>query len=468
MNPRVIGEGSYGCVHAPALQCLDLSKNKIANNKFKDPVSKIMEDHEARQEEMEYNTIDAFDKTQQYYLGKPIKCKVSVSDDTKNALKRCKSMSTQKINLEHYYLLLMENGGMNLIDYCDDLVAKKHSKLVMKREIEYFFIALHNIFNGLLMFKKNGIVHHDLKAQNIVYNSSTREMKFIDFGMMVTSNELKSQMASDGFYDSHHWSFPPEIIHANKKRYTQNNSFKLSDDNRFIKTILSIVLYNKNVSRTKQSVINDYINGMNNIYPYDEFCDSFIDTFDTYGLGVGLMCVLKILYNDMDKKLFDLLDPFCYNLCNQDQYNRPNITTAIHEYEHILNISGITKTHNIHFDKNHKIQPNSIHSMTIDLTKITPLSKKELDKIVKTDAVKRIKHCLSNQDLNPNTNRCVKKCLNGYSRNAKTFKCIKSKVPKSRKHCLSNQDLNPNTNRCVKKCLNGYSRDVKTFKCKKK
>ena len=102
MNPRVIGEGSYGCVHAPALQCLDLSKNKIANNKFKDPVSKIMEDHEARQEEMEYNTIDAFDKTQQYYLGKPIKCKVSVSDDTKNALKRCKSMSTQKINLEHY------------------------------------------------------------------------------------------------------------------------------------------------------------------------------------------------------------------------------------------------------------------------------------------------------------------------------------------------------------------------------
>ena len=102
--------------------------------------------------------------------------------------------------------------------------------------------------------------------------------------------------------------------------------------------------------------------------------------------------------------------------------------------------------------------------------------------------------CGHNQVLNPATNRCVKKCKDGYKRNAK-FRCTilvntrrrrrnrtsrsrsrsrsrsKSKRVKQRnnhgvKRCSEDKVINPATNRCVKKCKDGFTRNTK-FQCRK-
>ena len=53
-----------------------------------------------------------------------------------------------------------------------------------KKKVNEFWVESHRLFRGLLVFKKYGIVHHDLKPQNLVYNIKTGRINFIDFGHM--------------------------------------------------------------------------------------------------------------------------------------------------------------------------------------------------------------------------------------------------------------------------------------------
>ena len=108
-----------------------------------------------------------------------------------------------------------------------------------------------------------------------------------------------------------------------------------------------------------------------------------------------------------------------------------------------------------------------------DKFKCKSVSKKTKIKSVKS---KSVKICPEDKELNPKTNRCVKKCPNGYLRD-ENFKCksvskqtrkiTRSAKSKSIKVCPSDKELNPKTNRCVKKCPNGYTRNDK-FECRKR
>jgi hypothetical protein len=99
------------------------------------------------------------------------------------------------------------------------------------------------------------------------------------------------------------------------------------------------------------------------------------------------------------------------------------------------------------------------------LKSLTPIKlTKEQEEFAKQDPISIKDKCPENKQLNPNTNRCVIKCKDGYLRNDK-FKCIKDKTQKV-KVCVDTKEINPNTNRCVNKCKNGYLRNNK-FKCAK-
>lgn len=60
---KVLGEGTYGCVHYPSLRC-KLKKNIDYNNK----VSKLTLNNEAKIELKEYNLISKIDKKKNIIL----------------------------------------------------------------------------------------------------------------------------------------------------------------------------------------------------------------------------------------------------------------------------------------------------------------------------------------------------------------------------------------------------------------
>ena len=65
---KVIGEGSYGCVHKPSLIC----KTKKMN--YENKISKIMTKKHLNDEIREYKKIKKVDKHHDIHLGTPSTC----------------------------------------------------------------------------------------------------------------------------------------------------------------------------------------------------------------------------------------------------------------------------------------------------------------------------------------------------------------------------------------------------------
>ena len=70
-----------------------------------------------------------------------------------------------------------------------------------------------------------------------------------------------------------------------------------------------------------------------------------------------------------------------------------------------------------------------------------------------TTKTKSAKMCPGDQELNPKTNRCVKKCVDGFTRNEQ-FQCKKTLKQKAIKATPENiTNVNAKTKRCMKKCM---------------
>ena len=106
-SSKVIGEGSYGCVHKPALKC---------KNKDYDPdpniVSKLLTNRHANAELKEFKLIKKADKKEHFYLGDPDSCVVDKGMKNKKAIDECRRFDSKRI--DDYKLLLLKNGGADL------------------------------------------------------------------------------------------------------------------------------------------------------------------------------------------------------------------------------------------------------------------------------------------------------------------------------------------------------------------
>ena len=88
MDPKVIGEGSYGCVHKPSLKCQQkINKLKTYNNK----ISKILNNKEANSEMNEFKVIKSFDTDNHFHSGTPFKCPPLDNENQRTFIKKCKN-----------------------------------------------------------------------------------------------------------------------------------------------------------------------------------------------------------------------------------------------------------------------------------------------------------------------------------------------------------------------------------------
>jgi serine/threonine protein kinase len=175
-TPKVIGEGSYGCVHKPSLTC----KNKPKLS-YKNKVSKVLTKKAAKYELNEYKNVQKVDKKNDYYVGKPLACEIENTPVNIDSIQKC-TIGNDVINaLTRHKLIIMGDGGINIEDYVKK-IKKWTPSNVPRKDTELFLLESLRLFTGLIKFKENGLVHHDLKPQNIVYNEETNRLNFIDFG----------------------------------------------------------------------------------------------------------------------------------------------------------------------------------------------------------------------------------------------------------------------------------------------
>ena len=383
MTSKVVGEGTYGCVLKPPLKCItDNSTQKLDyNNK----VSKIMYDNDAKNEEKEYININRIKGLNKYAITGPIYCKPLIDEDFRKSVTKCKNtkVKTELKKLEpNIGMLLHEDGGINISDFIIDVFSKQ-----TLNEQKIFLTSLINLIDGLEFFRKNDILHRDIKLQNMVYNINNGKSKYIDFGLMTKGEILRQNAKNNAESLGVSWAyFPPENSCTNKGMFDYN--------------IKCLALKNQFIT-------------------HDKFLDFVIISFDIYCLSTALFDLGFALEKTNINR--DFVNNFQYLFGSYSVpstlYRKTNIIELKKEYIKLL------KKHNYYFKKTPTPSP-----LVKEIVK--KIEKEELKKVDE-------KICPPNK---PYYNEKTKRCNKGLPKN-KT----------SKKICPPNKPYyNEKTKRCNK------------------
>lgn len=501
---NVLGQGSYGCIHKPSLRCGDSKPDDF----YEDHVSKLMLAESAAKELAEYTKVRQADPKNEYYPGYPTLCKLnyklnknkkavlSKTDDT--SVNKCKMYVKNKQPPNDYRLLILADGGIDLTVYGNKVSEWKPS-LTNTRKFEKFWIEAHRLFIGISVFLKHGLVHHDLKPHNIVYNEETNRLNYIDFGLMRKMTEMNRGSNTRWF------NYPPEVNYYDVIKFRM--VYKKSDEDIIdyvinenkekhnayhLQTFMRFALGEDSKDKAKaDEFLQEYVKGCYETilayilaYDYDAWdymIEKSYDTFDIYGLGMSLYmlnCGGHLLAPDIK----DGLKVIFYKMISSDVDKRPDIRTLINMYENFLKDSGLLDKYNKKVE-NHKIVngpelSNKVLSVIEQLSvneiiQGNVINKKEANAIAEKTPPP-LKVCPEGKELNPKTKKCVLNCKAGYTRSPATFRCIKVRKPKEQKPkeqkpkvCPPGKELNPKTKKCVLNCKAGYTRNAATFRCTK-
>jgi serine/threonine protein kinase len=367
----VIGEGAYGCIHKPSLTC---KENKIQS--YKNKVSKVLTKSKAKIELEEYASIDNADKSREYYLGKPVECSLDNTPTNIQAIEKCKKGTDLLKSLNDLSLLIMDDGGVNLKEYAD-LIRHWNASLENVEKTERFFIEFHRIFRGITVFIEKGILHFDMKPQNIVYIAETGRMNIIDFGLTVSLKDKLAEIESSiNGMARYHWSYPFEFFFLNKNEYETFAKMPKSKKEEYYQSILQEIAKtpDSNTAKAFQSFYSfvmdettdsdTFSEHMTGFYQtlvdeltmknYTKFVKQSITSVDVYGLGIALLYVLKNTKHLLNEKLHTELCNLGNNMVCSQLSKRITAPAALSQYESILTENGVMEKYKISF-ANHKI-----------------------------------------------------------------------------------------------------------------
>ena len=335
-----------------------------------------------------------------------------------------------------------------------------------ENKTDNFWLEVHHLIKGLKFFKDNGIVHNDIKPQNILFNLKTGKMKYIDFGLMKSKNEIitssKKNKNNTGVF---HWSYPLECAYMNKSRFKdykqiaksptsrkgyQENLIKMivtdSKINNYaipikkpeaFKILFSYLNLNNHVpdTSTQQGYISSFYDGFNHLIlneSYDDILNHTTDSIDVFGLGFTLQYMANCFkrHNAISLEDYTRLTAFFHKMYDFNPETRTiDIELLLNEYENILLEIGVLNRLNKSF-KNNLLKDGFVAPLKDEELTESSLSN-ELNEFANKDVTNVSTKCAKyNKELNPFTKRCVKKCLPGYERNdnSKKFtKCRKTK-----------------------------------------
>ena len=479
---KVIGEGTYGCVHKPSLKCATENEKRVS---YDNKVSKILTKIAAKKEIAEYKKVSKADKKDEFYLGKPMSCHLDITDPSNlEAIEKCKIGKAALKNLESYDLIIMGDGGDNLETYTKKM--REWSKSEMSTEnCEKFLLEALRLFSGLKRFEENDLIHYDLKPQNIVYNERTNRLNFIDFGLMQSKKKtIKKCSESKHNWAFFHWSYPWELELLNKRdfeyvkqsperQYNAINRDLVKKDGYYYDHILNFAYYSFDPSDQIDYTVTftDYVRNYKNtvtddmmMLKYEDFLEKSVSTIDLFGVGMALNHWLSVAKKHLDDRHKDYLTYFFKGLISARLLGRDSIDSALETYAQFLVNSRLLEKYGKEI-KNHIVVDKDEFPLAVQEAKVNVL---KLDKKFRPDPEfvnAEPSPCPEGKELNPKTGRCVKiktqkvvDCPEGKTRNPKTGRCVKNKTQKA-SGCADGKEINPKTGRCVKKCRDGYNRN---------
>lgn len=237
---KIIGKGSHGCVIKPALKCQydkDICDNIVD---YKDKISKIQNKKNAKYENHIYKSLHKLPGANKFILPQSILCKPDKNKLYLDVINKCNHERVSKfVNDDIDYNLLLANVGKSINNYQKPEVFKSiQSKIRLN-----FYNGISNLIEGLIFFKKNSIIHHDIKFQNIVFNGYN--LYYIDFGLLIDKSKKGLSNTQDYFNKSHGY-YPPETSCLYYKNFNDNKNEKCKKIKDNISSFSELVIKHSN------------------------------------------------------------------------------------------------------------------------------------------------------------------------------------------------------------------------------
>ena len=363
---KLINSGTYGCVYRPEYTC----KGQLGSDKY---ITKIQKDE--RSVLQEFNISKKIRNISGYvrHFSPVLKyCKVKIKRDVIPDIKKCdvfKNESEVSINSSDYYSMKIRYLGK------EDLRKYMFSVMNVKIISNKIFKTYLHCLKSVQKLHSNGIVHFDLKYNNIMFDKRQHNPLFIDFGQSWTMDDLRSENELSNIFfvfdEYDYWCIDIVICSYIFKVIGQENSKTVLVTEQELDYVFNVFVYGlePKMDNGRTRIANDvFLYGMlNNPKKMYQFKDEFLkfafpflnkpwwelysnlinytNTWDCYSLAVIYLNMLDdLLINKSNlyyelissvKKvspLIDLLEDCLYSAPNK----RPSIEQAMKQIEIIL------------------------------------------------------------------------------------------------------------------------------------
>jgi serine/threonine protein kinase len=340
---RYLDSGAFGCLFAPPLTCEEHqdSRTKL-RSLYKGTVGKVFQN-----EFFFYNELDNIDKLKQNRIDPNHRFTVKIP-------KSCYATSPGKRDLRNIPdccslteqpspQIIMENGGKNLADWAHEHVQNANAFIAM-------FVKLQPLLQGLKRINAKGLVHCDIKPNNILYNG--KKLFLIDFGLITKSTKLYHRR--NDFMLSYDYPYYPiefklyvayvlkhaKSMHPFQLRKMMDMNFKGSL-HAWLDKFQDLGIH---VHESFRNVIGR-IESQTTSKRSDVF-ESFANRVDVYGMGITLLQIYEIMeintiYGKCPVQVqmtLELVRRFIQRLIDPDPNIRYTIQDTIKHYRRIIQI----------------------------------------------------------------------------------------------------------------------------------
>ena len=304
---ELISKGSYGCVYKPGIKC------NVEDKIDKKIITKVQLLNKTALKEMKISDkiINKIHNYKHYYAPIISSCEVDMKEIS-NEVKDCEVLKEG----DHFILNKLNYAGNTTLIQMLFNIKKKSNKLFLR----HYFNSYLKLFDSIKKLNDIGIIHLDIKGNNIIYSNLHSNPIIIDFGLSLDLQLVEKQKKDVFFvygYDYIPWCIDLALITHIVTQEIENETITDLTIKQLYKVCDDFTTNNLSISNNKRASFNQQLKLYIDDYNGKTFKDLY-DTLLTYSNTWDIHS-LMVMYH------FFLADAFNTNTDNDNDNNNNNI-----------------------------------------------------------------------------------------------------------------------------------------------